>query len=95
MVLMISNEQIARINELYRKQKSQGLSEEEKKEQVYLRRLFIDAVKANLKAQLDSIKKAKKSNCCGHHNHNHNHSHGHNNCGHPHHHGHGCDCDNH
>jgi len=48
MVLMISNEQIARINELYRKQKSQGLSEEEKKEQVYLRRLYIDAVKANL-----------------------------------------------
>lgn len=90
---MISKEQIARINELYRKQKTEGLSEEEKKEQAYLRRLYIDAVKANLRAQLDSIKKAKKSsNCCGHHNH----SHGHKCCSHSSNHSHNrCDCGHH
>ncbi|NLZ52842.1 MAG: DUF896 domain-containing protein [Thermoanaerobacteraceae bacterium] len=83
---MISNEQIARINALYKKQQSEGLSEEEKKEQAYLRRLYIDAVKANLKSQLDSIKIVKPSSCC--HNHNHkdcDHSDEHKGCGCKHH----------
>ena len=65
---MVSKKQIARINALYKKQKSEGLSEEEKKEQAYLRRLYIDSMKANLKSQLDSIKIVKPSNCCDHHN---------------------------
>lgn len=53
---MITKEQIARINELYKKQKNCGLTDEEKKEQNLLRRLYIDSVKENLKAQLNNIK---------------------------------------
>ncbi len=53
---MVTEEQIRRINELARKSKtSEGLTEEEKKEQQHLRRLYIDAFKANLKSQLDNI----------------------------------------
>lgn len=46
---------IARINELAHKKKTHGLTPEETQEQALLRREYIDAVKANLKAQLDSI----------------------------------------
>ena len=36
---------IERINELYRKSKAEGLTEEEKKEQQILRREYVDAFK--------------------------------------------------
>lgn len=52
---MITEEEIARINELYHKSKSEGLSEEELAEQQTLRRKYIDAVKGNLRAQLNNI----------------------------------------
>ncbi|NLU10107.1 MAG: DUF896 domain-containing protein [Tepidanaerobacter acetatoxydans] len=84
---MVSKEQIARINELYKKQKNDGLSEEEKKEQAYLRRLYIDSMKANLKSQLDSIKIVDPSNYC-------NHQHKDKDCGHSDHNK-GCNCENH
>ncbi|MDD4569075.1 MAG: DUF896 domain-containing protein [Tepidanaerobacteraceae bacterium] len=87
---MVSKEQIARINALYKKQKSEGLSEEEKKEQAYLRKLYIDSMKANLKSQLDNIKIVKPSNCCDH-----NHSDKNGNHGHSHHHHKGCNCKSH
>lgn len=48
-------EKIARINELARKKKTVGLTPEETEEQALLRREYIDAFKANLKAQLDAI----------------------------------------
>lgn len=48
-------ERIARINELYHKSKSIGLSEEEKAEQALLRREYLDSVRRNLKSQLDNI----------------------------------------
>lgn len=48
-----------RINELARKAKSQGLTESEKEEQQKLRREYIDAYKASLRAHLDHIKDAK------------------------------------
>ena len=51
---MITQEQINRINELARKSKSEGLTEEEKAEQAVLRRAYIDAVKASLTANLDN-----------------------------------------
>ena len=46
---------ITRINELAYKKKTVGLSEEEAAEQKKLYREYIDAFKANLKAQLDCI----------------------------------------
>ena len=52
---MILEEKIARINELYKKSKAEGLTEEEKKEQDLLRKEYIANVRMNLKAQLDSI----------------------------------------
>lgn len=51
----MTEEKIARINELYRKQKAQGLSFEEKQEQQKLRQEYLAAVRKNLKSQLDRI----------------------------------------
>lgn len=52
---MITEEMIARINELARKSKSEGLNEAEKEEQQKLRRLYIESMKMNLRTQLDNI----------------------------------------
>lgn len=49
------NEKIARINELYRKSKNEGLTEKEKKEQETLRKEYIANVRNNLRVQLDNI----------------------------------------
>ncbi len=46
---------ISRINALYHKSKAQGLGQEEKEEQQALRRVFLDSVRNNLRAQLDNI----------------------------------------
>ena len=51
----MTEEKIARINELSRKSKAEGLTEEEKKEQAVLRQEFIAAFRRNVKAQLDNI----------------------------------------
>ncbi|EYE89203.1 hypothetical protein Q428_03670 [Fervidicella metallireducens AeB] len=53
---MVTKEQIERINELYKKSKEIGLTDEEKKEQEELRRLYVKAVRENLKSQLQNIK---------------------------------------
>lgn len=45
---------IARINELARKAKSQGLTAEETQERDRLRRIYIDAVKRSLVGQLEN-----------------------------------------
>ena len=47
-------ETIARINELARKARAEGLSPEETRERDELRRIYIEAVKQNLRAQLDN-----------------------------------------
>ena len=53
---MITEEMIARINELARKVKSgETLTAEELAERDMLRRAYIDAFKANLRAQLENI----------------------------------------
>ena len=46
---------IARINELYHKSKDVGLSDAELKEQLILRKEYIDSVRRNLRGQLDNI----------------------------------------
>ena len=51
----MKQEQIDRINELYRKSKAEGLTAEEKKEQELLRKQFVADVKNNLTAQLNNI----------------------------------------
>ena len=48
------NEVIDRINELAKKAKTEGLTEEETVERDKLRRIYIDNVKANLIGQLDN-----------------------------------------
>ena len=50
----MTQEKIARINELAKKSKTTGLTEAEKTEQQVLRREFIDDMKASLRAQLDN-----------------------------------------
>lgn len=50
----MTQEKIDRINELARKQKSEGLTEEEKQEQFVLRREYIDSFKNSLIAQLEN-----------------------------------------
>ena len=48
----MTNERIARINELARKSKTTGLTEAEKAEQQALRQEYVADVKASLRAQL-------------------------------------------
>lgn len=51
---MNMNEVIARINELAKKNKTEGLTSEETVERDKLRRIYIDSVKANLVGQLEN-----------------------------------------
>ncbi len=50
----MTQEKINRINELARKQKAEGLTEEEKAEQSVLRREYIDSFKRSLVSQLEN-----------------------------------------
>ena len=50
-----------RINYLYNKSKSEGLTEEEVKEQEALRKQYVDRVKNNLRAQLKGINRKGKN----------------------------------
>lgn len=52
---MITDEKLARINELVRKAKAEGLTSAETKERDVLRREYIEAVRANLRGQLNNI----------------------------------------
>ncbi|MBC3898273.1 DUF896 domain-containing protein [Acetobacterium malicum] len=52
---MITKEKIDRINELARKKKECGLSEDESDEQMTLRAEYLSAIRTNLRAQLDNI----------------------------------------
>ena len=45
---------IARINALYHKAKTEGITEEEKVEQQILRQEYIDSIKNNIRSQLDN-----------------------------------------
>jgi len=53
--MAITDEQIKRINELYKKAKAEGLTEEEKAEQQLLRNEYIASFRANLRGTLDRI----------------------------------------
>ena len=49
------DEMIKRINDLYHKSKSDGLTDDEAKEQAELRKQYVLMVRNNLKSQLDRI----------------------------------------
>lgn len=51
----MTEEKIKRINELARKQKSEGLTEKEKSEQAALRREYIESYRKSLISQLEGI----------------------------------------
>ena len=52
---MITDKKLAKINELARKAKAEGLTSAETKERDVLRREYIEAVRANLRGQLNNI----------------------------------------
>ena len=52
---MITDKDIARINELYHKSKNEGLTPEEKQEQAHLRGAYITAIRKNLRGNLERI----------------------------------------
>jgi len=52
---MVTEEDIKRINELYHKSQNEGLTDAEKEEQQNLRKAYIEAMRGNIKSQLDSI----------------------------------------
>ena len=51
----ITEKETARINELARKSKAEGLTETEKKEQKELRERYLEAIRMNLRSQLNNI----------------------------------------
>lgn len=51
----MDEQKIKRINELYRKSKAEGLNAEEKKEQKLLREEYLEAIRGNLRSQLNHI----------------------------------------
>lgn len=51
-----------RINELYKKHKEEGLSEDEHKEREELRKEYINRFKSNLREQLKGIEPKNKKN---------------------------------
>ena len=55
LLFMITKELIARINELSRKQRSEGLSDEEKKEQKNLREIYLEGIRGQMRQMLDNI----------------------------------------
>lgn len=57
----MEQKKIDRINELARKAKELGLTDAEQEEQQCLRREYIDAYKASLRAHLEHIKNAKRN----------------------------------
>lgn len=51
----MDEQKIKRINELYRKSKAEGLTGAERQEQKLLRAEYLEAVKQNLRRQLNNI----------------------------------------
>lgn len=52
---MITQEMIDRINQLYHKSQSEGLTTQEKEEQATLRKAYIESIRTNMRANLDRI----------------------------------------
>lgn len=57
---------INRINELYHKSKSTGLTDEEKKEQDTLRKAYIASIRKNIRASLENVSVVEKDGSITH-----------------------------
>lgn len=57
---MLGKEKLARINELARKSKAEGLNPEERDEQQVLRKEYLAAFREHFRQQLDSVKIVEK-----------------------------------
>lgn len=53
---MITNELIAQINALAKKQKTVGLTDEEKKKQAHLRKVYLEGIRGQVKDHLSRIR---------------------------------------
>ncbi|MBO8137371.1 MAG: DUF896 domain-containing protein [Desulfotomaculum sp.] len=75
--MTITKELVGRINALARKQRSEGLTEDEKKEQQKLRQIYLKGIRQQVINQLELAGISKKNSCsCGcRHNHDDNHKH--------------------
>ena len=62
---MMDEKKIARINELYHKSKAEGLNEQELAEQKELRQEYIQAIRGNIRSQLDQIKIVDEDGAAG------------------------------
>ena len=51
----MDDQRIARINELYHKSQKEGLTEEEKEEQVRLRTEYVASIRRNLRGTLEQV----------------------------------------
>ena len=51
----MNDKKIARINELYHKSKAEGLTPAEKKEQQKLRQEYLQAIRQNVRSQLNNV----------------------------------------
>ena len=51
----MDEQKIKRINELYRKSKTEGLTGEERKEQKLLREEYLESIRGNLRSQINKI----------------------------------------
>lgn len=53
--IIMNEERIKRINELYHKSQAEGLTEEEKQEQLTLRAEYIAAIRADMRSTLNNV----------------------------------------
>jgi uncharacterized protein YnzC (UPF0291/DUF896 family) len=51
----MEDKRITRINELYHKSKNEGLTEEEKQEQITLRTEYVASIRSNLRGTLEQV----------------------------------------
>jgi uncharacterized protein YnzC (UPF0291/DUF896 family) len=58
---MVTDAQIARINELAHKKKETGLTLDEQAEQQNLRQIYLESIRGNVRSQLEGIKPADKN----------------------------------
>lgn len=64
---MISGELVDRINYLIKKEKTEGLTPEEKEEQKKVRAQYLEGIRAQVRAQMADVGIKKKEHRHGHH----------------------------